>query len=265
MPNSGGSNTRNGGGSAESLAHNSAAKDDVVTTQTFTVNDLLANDPGSAHNFTFLDNHVVANGDGTYSLAEGFSSFEYKVQLANGAWSEAEVTSTGHMEQLLQNFSFENEPTVGAVTGFSQIAGWNNLGGTMLEICNTTVYNVGGDGHWLDTQASPGGITIGQTVDDLVAGQHAKLSLSVTPELNAQWNLHPNSTLTITWDGQVVLQLTEADFKDSSGNVVYNHLKTFSVDVVGHGGGDSLVIHDDGTGLVGYALDWVKLDAWVVG
>ena len=62
----------------------------------------------------------------------------------------------------------------------------------------------------------------------------------------------------------MVKTITENDFKDGNGNVVYNQLKTFTVDVVGQAGPDSLVVHDDGTGSVGYGLDWVKLESWVV-
>jgi hypothetical protein len=114
----------------------------------------------------------------------------------------------------------------------------------------------------LDTQGTPGGVTIAQTVD-VATGDHFTLSFSVAAEQISDGR-HPGSTLSFTWDGVVVKTISEADFRDSNGVMHWNTLKTFTVDIVGQAGPDTLSIHDNGTGLVGYALDWVKLEGWVL-
>jgi VCBS repeat-containing protein len=156
--------------------------------------------------------------------------------------------------QLLANNSFDTGNPPGQPT---VLPGWTNGNGVSLEVVDKSSYGVGGDGHWLDTQGTPGGILISQTVD-VAAGDHATLSFSVAKEFNYDLGWHPNSTLTFTWDGVVVKSITEADLAN------WNSLQTFSVDVTGQAGGDTLTIHDNGVGQVGYALDWVKLEDWVV-
>jgi len=174
--------------------------------------------------------------------------------LAGQSFSNVWNGPTPKLAQLLVNNTFSNPTNVGAVTGFSSIEGWTNNNGALLELCDSTVYNVGGDGQWLDTQASPGGINISQAVD-LLAGQTATLTINVAKVLTA--GLHPGSTLTFSFNGQTVLSLTEASFTD------WNQLQTFSVSLTGRAGADVLTIQDSGGGSVGYALDWVKLDGWV--
>lgn len=97
---------------------NNAAKDDALVvdspTFTFTIADLLANDPGGAAKvnvatqFFFGDpedqfnqaaymlaHGIVDNGDGTFSLTGDAIDFEYMVQIGNkGTWSQADVSVT---------------------------------------------------------------------------------------------------------------------------------------------------------------------------
>jgi hypothetical protein len=97
---------------------NNAAKDDAVGQDgdfTFTVADLLANDPGGAakvsvatqflfgstqwdydHQSEYLDAHgIIANDDGTFTLTEDAIDFKYSVQIGNkGTWSVADVDVT---------------------------------------------------------------------------------------------------------------------------------------------------------------------------
>jgi VCBS repeat-containing protein len=222
---------------------------------------------GTYGTFTFND------GAWTYALNNGAANVQalnsgqtvhdtLVVTSADGTASKTiDVTIAGQNEpqlvQLLSNNSFE-----GGNISSTQIPGWTNLGGTFLEVVGQTFLGIGGDGHLLDTQGTPGGITIAQTID-VATGDHATLSFSVAAELTSS-GLHPGSTLSFTWDGVVVKTITEDDFRDANGNMQWNTLKTFTVDVVGQAGADTLSIHDSGTALVGYALDWVKVQEWIV-
>jgi VCBS repeat-containing protein len=222
---------------------------------------------GTYGTFTFTD------GAWTYALNNGAANVQalntgqtvhdtLVVTSADGTATQTiDVTIAGQNEpqlvQLLSNNSFED----GSISS-TQIPGWTNLGGTFLEVVDRTFLGIGGDGHLLDTQGTPGGITIAQTID-VATGDHATLSFSLAAELTGS-GLHPGSTLSFTWDGVVVKTITEDDFRDANGNMQWNTLKTFTVDVVGQAGADTLSIHDSGTALVGYALDWVKVQEWIV-
>jgi VCBS repeat-containing protein len=210
----------------------------------YTLDNDAANVQALAGGQTVHDTLTVTSQDGTAAQT---------IDVAIGGQNEPQFL------QLLQNNSFED----GNIDSFT-IPGWTNQGGTFMEIAGQGFQGIAGsDGHMLDTQGTPGGITIAQTID-VPTGEHATLSFNVAAELDGVGR-HPNSTLTFTWDGQVVASIKESDFIDSNGQMHWDQLKTFSFDVVGHAGGDTLTIHDSGTGLVGYALDWVKVEAWVVG
>jgi len=95
-----------------------AAKDDSVGGDghfTFTIKELLANDPGGAAKVdltkqflfgtkqadwddqaTYLANHgITDNGDGTYTINSDARDFQYMVQIGNkGTWSTADVHVT---------------------------------------------------------------------------------------------------------------------------------------------------------------------------
>ena len=97
---------------------NGAAKDDSVGGDgsfTFTIADLLANDPGGAAKVdtetqfffgdtaedqadqaAYLEAHnITDNGDGTYTIEAGATDFNYFVQIGNkGTWSTAAVDVT---------------------------------------------------------------------------------------------------------------------------------------------------------------------------
>ncbi|WP_411287953.1 VCBS domain-containing protein, partial [Phenylobacterium sp.] len=205
--------------------------------------------------FTFHDGawtYALNNGAANVQTLRGGQTVHDRLtvtSLDGTAVRDIEVAITGaddfRFAQLLQDFSFE--------TG---AAGWTNHG-PGLEIIPNGYFGISGsDGKMLDTQATPGGITISQTVD-VATGQRATLTFSVAAE-RSPGGLHPNSTLSFEFNGVVVKTITEADL------AAYNQLRTFTVDVVGQAGADTLRIHDNGTGSVGYALDWVRLDGWIL-
>ena len=100
---------------SQSATQSGAAKDDVVGLNgnfTFTIADLLANDPGgaakvdAAKQFKFgtteadwtdqakylADHGIIDNHDGTYSITTDAFDFQYMVQIGNkGTWSAADV------------------------------------------------------------------------------------------------------------------------------------------------------------------------------
>ena len=94
-----------------------AAKDDAVglNGDTFSIADLLANDPGGAAKISvdtqfrfgttqedwddqeayLADHGITDNGDGTFTINGGATDFQYMVQIGNkGTWSTADVDVT---------------------------------------------------------------------------------------------------------------------------------------------------------------------------
>lgn len=145
-----------------------AAKDDSVGAPghyTFTIQDLLANDPGGAakvdvtKQFLFgtteaewanqtkylLDHGITYDAKtGIYTITSDATDFQYMVQIGNkGTWSTAHVdvtapepepVATPHLSgiELLKNWDFEQDH-VDLFPGYADlnsIAGWQNEGGT---------------------------------------------------------------------------------------------------------------------------------------
>jgi hypothetical protein len=206
---------------SKSALQSGAAKDDAVGVNrdfTFTIQDLLANDPGGAakadvskqfffgstaadqaHQAEYLAAHgIIDNHNGTYSVGADAIVFSYFVQMGNkGSWSVANVDVVDtpdpvpHLSgvELLQNWNFEqdNADTPLHFVSVDKVAGWNNEAGgtTPMEVQHENFGFVtgfaAGEHQWLDTSASPGNIHIGQTLD-LATGAHAQLGVSVAAE-----------------------------------------------------------------------------------
>jgi len=103
---------------SQSATQSGAAKDDVVGLNgdfTFTIADLLANDPGGAakvdvtKQFLFgttqtdwddqagylADHGIIDHHNGTYTITSGGEAFQYMVQIGKkGTWSLADVDVT---------------------------------------------------------------------------------------------------------------------------------------------------------------------------
>ncbi len=153
---------------------NNAAKDDTVGTvdgvHTFSINDLLANDPGGAAKVSigtqfffgddptksspadqaaYMAEHGIVkisdDNGGTYDIGVGATDFNYFVQIGNsGTWSEAHVTvnapvpHTG-VDLFTENFDgyagqmFQDHgATVFEVTDLNVASGWSGAGHTEL-------------------------------------------------------------------------------------------------------------------------------------
>jgi VCBS repeat-containing protein len=187
----------------------------------------------------------------TYTLNDGDG-------VANGGSAVGTATATINVagsHELLANPSFEAGQTTtnGAFVGFASIPGWHtDSGSAALEIVSAAPGGIKGDGHWLDTQGSPGGIKISQAVD-IVAGSHAWLGFSVAAENGT----NPSEHLQFFFNNTLVKDIAQADL----GPVGDFH--QYYVDVVGQDGADVLRVASTGpSNNVGLALDWVHLTQW---
>src|SRR5262245_5973182 len=147
---------------SKSALINNAAKDDALGQDgdfTFSITDLLANDPGGAAKVslltqfkfgttaadwadqaTYLTNHgITDNGDGTYTIGVGATDIDYMVQIGNkGTWSMAHVDITAPVPPPEPECSAENIVTNSTFEGvtipngqdwiIAPITGWSNTG-----------------------------------------------------------------------------------------------------------------------------------------
>jgi hypothetical protein len=252
------------------LQHNNAAKDDCLQfgNGLYSVNDLLANDPGSAHFVQFLTAGVTYNpADGTFLVAPGVTQLQYEIQVGNGTMSIANVdvenaaTLTG--PDLVKNGSFEADPVSGVYQSFPSLSGWTtDAGSAQLEVVTAGYSGISGgqNTHWLDTQASPGPIDISQVLK-MTSGEHAQMTFSVAAEdiTAAGLATSPDEKLDFMFGGHVVKEVTMADFTATGGGTDYNNFRTFSASIVG-GTDDTLRIVSHGASdNVGFAIDSVSV------
>jgi hypothetical protein len=272
----------NGGGSGMSLANNNAAKDDSLTfgNGIYSTGDLLANDPGSAKFVGFVnadgspDADITRNPDGTFLVKPGVTHFSYEIQVGNGTYSIANVDVSAQQgpvagPELVNNWSFEQDQTTsgGAYAAFQTLPGWNtDVGSAALEVVSKGCSGIQDDGHWLDTQASPGPIDISQVLN-MTAGEHAQMAFQVAAEDIAAANLttSANEVLKVNFGGETVAQVTLDDFRTGPGGAIdYNNFHTFYASVVG-GTDDTLRLVSSGaSNNVGFAVDSVSVKALVM-
>lgn len=192
---------------SKSALQSGAAKDDSVGLNgdfTFTIADLLANDPGGAAKVNtgtqfffgetaadresqaaYLEAHgITDNGDGSYTLSANAIDFKYFVQIGNkGTWSQADVEVTAPEGQLGDNLFKENfDGYEGSVfqasgdfwqsTNLNTASGWTGATAGGSELGSNgylSVETTSGDGDeafWLDTQNSIGPIDLSHTFTD---------------------------------------------------------------------------------------------------
>ena len=165
---------------------------------------------------------------------------------------------------LIQNGSFAEGQTTtgGALQSFSTLPGWQtNAGSAPLEVVSDG-YNgiVSGEGWWLDTQATPGGIDISQTVD-LANGKAISglLTFEVAAENIGGLTTGADHHLDFYFNGDLVGSITAAQVLALSGGD-YNEFVQFSFAVEGQPGPDTLRIVDVGPAAnVGFALTDIDL------
>jgi len=261
--------------------NSNAAKDDVLSNGfgTYDASVLLANDAGSAKIIgTGFTNGVTWNAvTNTFTVPAGITEFNYEIATGNGNGTHSIATvkvaaPTG--PELVQNWSFEDPRgpesglTGGTYTTGSALPGWTtDTGSAPLEVVSKGYNNINGDGHWLDTQASPGSVDISQVISGLSAGQHAQMTFSVAAEeitsYGGDLKTDPNEKLDFVFGGNVVKEVSLADFAKTDGTTDFNHFLTFNANVVG-GTNNTLQIFSHGaspSGNVGFAIDSVSIKA----
>ena len=281
---------------SQSAPLSNAAKDDVLGangTFTFSIKDLLANDAGAAAKInidtqfffgsgldqndqeTYMLSHgITKNPDGTYTVSGG--DFEYSVQIGNkGTWSTAHVDVAAHAGETLFTENFDgyvnnaDNPLFGVVnlTG----SGWT--GGSSTELGADGyggIQSTSGDdtsAYWLDTQNSPGPISISHEFVDPTGGK-AQLSFDIgiqSLEFNGQhYETDSDAKFQFKVDGNVVAEFTHDQLVDLAGE---NNLAHFEVliDTGAAGSSHTLELVDvSAAGYTGFAIDSIKINDWVI-
>jgi hypothetical protein len=262
-----------------SALHNGAAKDDQVTLSadnTFSLADLLVNDPGSAIYCEIEGTTKVTGGDGqiiydsesmTFEVVGNVTSFEYMIRLANGTYSMATVTVDAyvppcepHVGDSLFLEDFSSYVASGPYGTFNlATTGW--VGGGSAEVVMDGYLGVltgpDADSSWLDTQGSPGGLDLTHAVTDDGGGK-AQISLMVAVQQHS--NLTTTGELQIYWNNTLVQTITTA----SLGDVNTFHEVSVLVDSISGVDANTLEIKDTGVGFVGFAVDSVSVNDWIL-
>ena len=258
--------------------HTGSAKDDNVTlspTNTFTLDDILGNDPGSA---IFQPGSIVVTGApgsgiyydadlGIFHVTGNVTSFDYMIQMANGSYSTATVTLDGGAGAAAGVIRFEETfdgYTEAMPWGYGDLStnGWT--GTTNAEIVQdgyqTVLVGTDPDADWLDTQGSPGAINITHDVVD--DGGNALISFTAAYQefVSDSVSYVTGDTLEFVWNGAVVMTISAAGFPEA------NQFLDFSVVVDSESDGDNTLQIRDTAGLeyVGFALDSVTVNDWII-
>ena len=304
---------------SKSATKNNAAKDDVLGQDgdfIFTIDDLLANDPGGANkngNFFFgsaadqntpanpnaqaayLAAHgIIDNGNGTYTITKDATDFDYMVQIGNnGTWSQAHVDVTAPVPPPAQattgdclfteNFDsytiLQNYGVWGTVN-LSELAarsdghqwaisngngGWNTVSGELVQGVAGSIQPTTGN-YWLDTQNSPGGIDISNWFIDPTGGEF-KLSFDLGVHdfgTGPMQETAHDATFDVRIDGHTVKTISWGEFNTAE------QMQHFELVLDGGvaPGGHTLQFVDTTASqgnFVGFSLDSIKVNDWVVG
>lgn len=270
---------------------------------TFSIADLLANDPGGAakvditKQFFFgdtaadqanqaqylADHGIINNGDGTYTITSDAIDFNYFVQIGNkGTWSTASVDVTApipveHQGAELFSENFDNlsgsqivDPasnTVVAMTTDLAQNGWTGTGGHS-EVSASGYQNIAAtsDGFWFDTQNSPGSIDVSHTFNDPTGGK-AQLSFDIgvqSTDYNGQhYETDPNGSFSFKIDGNVVATYSTQDIIDMGGQNNLVHVDLL-VDNLAAGEHTLELVDNSVAGYAGFAVDSIQVHDWVV-
>jgi hypothetical protein len=280
---------------SKSTLVNNAAKDDMVGCDgdlTFTIADLLANDPGGAaktaaqfffgstaddqaNQALYMHDHgITDNGDGTFTATAGMD-FSYFVQIGNkGTWSKADV-DVAHAGQTFFSEGFDSYASPGELEhGYWFAAnlssgGWSSQYGEVVEgehapeKLAATSSAADDRGFWLDTQNSPGGINISHDFNDS-AGGYVEISFDLglqafTSPDGTTYHTAANATLDVLLDGVLVDTILASDITED------NVMQHFSYVVNDGAAGTHTIGFQDTTeaNYVGFALDSIAVKDWV--
>jgi hypothetical protein len=284
-----------------------AAKDDAVGDNgetSFTIADLLANDPGGAakvnidtqfffgdsaddrdNQAQYLAEHGITYDEATnsYIIGPNATDFNYFVQIGNkGTWSVADVDVTAppaepHAGDMLFEETFDysgtvplvdpaTNTTVAGIIDLSAANGWSGAGYTELGASGYGGISSGGE-YWLDTQNSPGGIDISHDFVDPTGGQALldfDISLQSLTFNNQSYETDPNALIEFKIDGTVVADFTHDELLDLAGGE--NQMYHFQGVVnTGAAGSHTFEIVDSSTaGYAGFAVDSIQIHDWLI-
>jgi choice-of-anchor C domain-containing protein len=203
-------------------------------------NDLLEGGTGDDHLEGNSGNDTLNGGEGNDVLV--------------GGDGDDKLTGDSGRKNYIQNGSFEKftggDIATGGWRGFQQLEGWNLESGPQFEVVDAAHGNVGAtDGeHWLDTDASPGGITFSQKIEGLEPGDSYELSFD-----SRSRGAEGTGVMEVYWNGEKV---------GTTGGTFADGWKQNSFELVsGSGDGtDTLRFVEIGrTDNIGTALDNVQL------
>jgi hypothetical protein len=292
---------------SQSATTSGAAKDDAVGLKgdyTFTIVDLLANDPGGAAKVdvtkqflfgttkadwddqgAYLAAHgITANDDGSFTINGGATDFQYMVQIGNkGTWSTADVDVTAPTPHLGANLFTENfdgydgdmyfDPPGNFVFGVTDLNDQNDWTGTAAHT------ELGANGYggiastsgnaWLDTQNSPGPIDISHTFTDTTAAVNGKTSvLSFDIATQDLWyqGVHYATSSNATFDVKIDNAVV-AHFNAADFDFA-NQMQHVEVDIAGYadaGNTHTLELVDtSGESYTGFAIDSIQINDWIL-
>ena len=168
-------------------------------------NDQLSGGSGDDDLFGGQGNDLLAGGSGNDELSGDAGNDNLSGGSGNdvllGGEGDDRLSGDDGRKNFIQNGSFEKftggDIATGGWRGFKQLEGWNLESGPQFEVVDANHGNVGAtDGeHWLDTDASPGGITFSQRVDGLASGETYELNFDArsrgaegTGVMEVYWN-----------------------------------------------------------------------------
>jgi hypothetical protein len=263
--------------------------DDYLTSDSFTIAELTANDPtaSSFKGVTDASGHLLINATGhltTLGIADGITSdghgdytltnpnlvIQEEIKLSNGTIAFTNIWHPGEAE-LISNYNFNTPPLASNTFDVvGSIQGWSTASDSgPVTIAGDGSYNIfTADGtNWIETSgiAGPGNVDISTQVALSGVGQ---LSITLGPALLfGNMEINPNATLDLTWNGTLVHEFTLADFTDPiTGQVSWNTFQTFTYNVTDNGTGtDTVGLHDTSlppppdSSPLGFAVDTVSL------
>ncbi len=255
-------------------------------------NDQLFGSAGDDDLFGGQGNDLLNGGTGNDTLQGGTGNDT----LDGGEGSDVLVGGTGDdtltgddgRKNYIQNGSFEKfsggDIATGDWRGMRQLEGWTLESGPQFEIVDAAHHGVGAtDGeHWLDTDASPGGIAFSQKIEGLESGDVYELNFDArsrgaegTAVMEVYWNGEKVGTTGGTFadgwkqhtfqleagsgDGSNTLRFVEVGRSDAFGTALDN-VRLFAAnnddslvggagnDTLNGGEGDDVLIGDNGDG-----------------
>ena len=208
--------------------------------------DVIDGGEGADQIFGNGGNDTITGGEGNDTIFGDFGSG------ASGA---------GDLNQIM-NGSFEDvsglTSTFYGFVGTGSIPGWT----TSDPNDEIDIHNDGRDGqvatdgaNWLDLEASPGNIRIGQDVQGLVAGEGYELTFDVSDGGSLPFDGPDENLLNVYWGGQLVATIDPS-------NVNKSNFETITLNLVAGAGNGSDRLEFEGTGRednLGVAVDNVSL------